>query len=69
MRDYVQVNTEACEYNGLVGRVVEITQFNDSGMIEFTEAELNRARRPDRVLCACRRVHFYWRELQQVIYD
>jgi hypothetical protein len=65
--DFVRVLSEVSAYYLLIGRVVEITRFNDSGIIEFTDAMLQSARNPEQVTSAKRRVHFYWRMLQEVI--
>lgn len=55
-----------CQYSNLVGTLVEITRFGDSGMLLFTDEELSKARKPERVLNANRKVHFYFRELDAV---
>lgn len=67
--NFVRVLTEASEYYLLTGKVVDIEPFEDSGILEFSEDMLRKAQRPDRVLRTSRKVHFYWRELQQVICD
>lgn len=55
-----------CQYSNLVGELIEITRFGDSGVLRFSEEELRRARDPERVLKAKREVHFYFRELDHV---
>jgi hypothetical protein len=62
----VQVLTKASDHHLLTGRVVEVTRFNDSGMVEFAPAMLQQASDPARVAGFKRPVHFYWRELKQV---
>lgn len=57
---------EWCQYSNLVGELVEITRFKDSGILQFTDEECLKARRPDRVLNGGRKVHFYFRELDPV---
>lgn len=64
----VIIVTEVSDYCGLIGTVAEVTRFRDSGIITFTEEELQLARAPERVLKAGHRVHFYWRELKEIIY-
>lgn len=64
--DLVRVLTNPSEYFWLIGRVREVTEFHDSGMVEFTEQELGRSKRPEILLRASKTVHFYFRELQGV---
>ena len=59
----VRVITEHSNYAGLRGKVVEVTQFGDSGMVEFPQAEIDSAYDPPRVRQHL--VHFYFRELEQ----
>ena len=62
----VRVLPKESSYCLLTGRVVEVTRFNDSGMVEFTPAMLQQAHDYTRVSNFKRPVHFYWRELEQV---
>ncbi len=62
----VRVLTPHSDYFWLIGHVAEVTEFRDAGMIEFTEAELRRSPRPELLLRAQPRVHFYFRVLQGV---
>ena len=59
----VRVITEHSNYAGLRGKIVEVTQFGDSGMVEFPQAEIDSAYDPPRVRQHL--VHFYFRELEQ----
>jgi hypothetical protein len=64
--DQLRVTVKCSEYFGLTGELIEVTRFKDSGTLRFTEAELNKARRPERVLRAKREVYFYFTELKRV---
>lgn len=63
--DLARVITVSSDYLFLTGKIISIEKFGDSSMVEFSSEELARANRPERVKSSTR-VHFYWRELQEV---
>lgn len=68
--DTVRLLTEASEYYLLIGKVVDVhTNFGYMGTVRFPKSELEKARRPERVLNTSDNglVWVYWRELQEVI--
>lgn len=62
-----RVITEISEYYLLVGKLIELSPLGGAGVVEFPDSELARAAHPERA--KKRRVYFYWRNLQEVIYD
>jgi hypothetical protein len=61
----VMVTNEISHYYGVCGEIVELTKFQ-SAVVLFWEADLKKAKDPERVLRAKPTCHFYLRELEEV---
>lgn len=66
--DTVRVLSESSSYYLVEGTVVDISRFNDHGLISFTRESMSRSREPWRLERSKGLCHFYWRELQEIIY-
>lgn len=64
------ITPDFSDYYMLEGRVVDVSQYNDAGVVEFN-ADMMKAslRRPDLWRKASGRVNFYWKNLQEVILE